>query len=110
MLVGSVLVGSVEDCDELDVNSDVQRDSVLGSEEVVDAITMAVEVEVTVETAGAVEEGKLSLLDVDVSVVSEEGLEEVLTGSVDVDGACVLLASELDPAPAVPEGCAFSSM
>lgn len=68
----------------------------------------AIEVDMTVETAVASEEAKLSLLVVlgsrdELTMVLVEGLEVVLTSSVDVE-ADVLLASELEPAPAVPDG------
>ena len=73
-------------------------------------VTTAIEVEVTVDdTAEASEEEvKLSLLEVEgsgdeLTTVLVEGLDVVLTSSVDVE-ADVLLASELEPDPAVPDG------
>lgn len=73
-------------------------------------VTTAIEVDVTVDdTAEASEEeAKLSLLEVEgsgdeLTTVLVEGLDVVLTSSVDVE-ADVLLASELEPDPAVPEG------
>ena len=68
----------------------------------------AIEVDMTVETAAVSEEAKLSLLVVvgsgdELTTVLVEGLEVVLTSSVDVE-ADVLLASELEPDPAVPDG------
>ena len=68
----------------------------------------ATEVDMTVETAVVSEEAKLSLLVVvgsgdELTTVLVEGLEVVLTSSVDVE-ADVLLASELEPDPAVPDG------
>lgn len=73
-------------------------------------VTTAIEVDVTVDdTAEASEEeAKLSLLEVEgsgdeLTMVLVEGLDVVLTSSVDVE-ADVLLASELEPDPAVPDG------
>lgn len=74
-------------------------------------VTTAIEVDVTVDDmaeGSEEEEAKLSLLEVEgsgdeLTTVLVEGLDVVLTSSVDVE-ADVLLASELEPDPAVPDG------
>lgn len=116
---GGVVEVSVEDCGELDVDSDVRDDSVLDTDDnVLGSMTRKEGVEgEEVGTATSVEEVKLRLVVVGASVVKvvevEAGkeLDGVLTNSVEVDGAVVLLAAELaaelEPAPAVPEGCTF---
>jgi len=66
-------------------------------DDVLDALTKVVEVGVVTDTTAVVEEGKLSLLVVGVSVdgtselLVEEGVGVVLTSSLEVDESGVLL-------------------